>query len=515
MKPGPNPNHPTDAGGEDPPRTLSQLEESVAGDPRDPFVRRLFAERLQQEGHYLESSKQYAEVFRAFPTDINLFQNFGFCCQQTGENELAEKAYKKCLALGAKSAELFFNLGAVLLKQQRLPEARAEFHKSLELHPGFPSASLAIANTFTAQGNLESATDWLKQEIKLNPSCAEASINLGAIYQELNQIDQAVDCYSAALQIHPNNALLHFNRAISLLTRRDYSTGWKEYEWRWDALKKAKPLFAKPEWDGSNPKGKSLLVYPEQGLGDIIMFARFAPLAAQLGARVTVQCQLCLQRLLQTLPGVESVMTTSQTPTGFDLHAPLLSLPSLLRQSAHFQAPAPYLTARTLPETRLPIPKLNGPASKIGLVWAGNPQNPLDRWRSIPFHNLRPLFEISAVQFYSLQLAPEPNSIQAGHGQIIDCAGLLTDFAATASVIRQLDLVISVDTAVAHLAGALGHPVWTLLPYAADWRWSVEGETTHWYPSMTLIRQTKPRDWNSVIQVLAERLSRFRVRKDL
>lgn len=515
MKSGPNPNHPADAGGESPPRTLNQLEKSVAGDPRNPLVRRLFAERLQQEGNYVESSKQYAEIFASFPTDINLFQNFGFCCQQTGENELAEKAYKKCLALGAKSAELFFNLGAVLLKQQRLTEARAEFHKSLELHPGFPSASLAIANTFTAQGDLESAVDWLKQEIKLNPSCAEASINLGAIYQELNRIDQAVECYSAALQIHPSNALLHFNRAISLLTRGEYPTGWKEYEWRWDALKKAKPHFAKPEWDGSNPKGKSLLVYPEQGLGDTIMFSRFAPLAAELGARVTVQCQPSLQRLLQTLPGVESVMTTSQTPTGFDLYAPLLSLPSLLRHSLHYQASAPYLTARALPEARLPSPKLNGPAFRIGLVWAGNPQNPLDRRRSIPFHILRPLFEIPVVQFYSLQLAAEPDLIQACPGQLIDCAGLLTDFAATASVIRQLDLVISVDTAVAHLAGALGHPVWTLLPYAADWRWSMEGETTHWYPSMMLIRQTKPGDWNSVIQILVKKLSRFRVEKDL
>ncbi len=281
--------------------------------------------------------------------------------------------------------------------------------------------------------------------------------------------------------------------------------GWPEYEWRWRRQDASPPALTQPLWDGSSLQGKSILLYPEQGLGDTLQFIRYAPLVKQTGATVIVQCQPPLLRLLATCAGIDRLLPEGADLPPFDVQAPLLSLPRILRTTlASIPANIPYLSAD--PDLRARWRQsLSGVADfKVGIAWQGNPGHKRDRQRSVPLAAFAPLAEAPGVRLVSLQKGPGHEQLTelAERLRVLDLTDELEDFADTAALLSNLDLVITVDTAVAHLAGAMGIPVWVALPIVPDWRWLLERQDSPWYPTMRLFRQTAWGDWAGVFERL-------------
>jgi len=297
-----------------------------------------------------------------------------------------------------------------------------------------------------------------------------------------------------------------------LLVRGDFLQGWEEYEWRWKTKDAAFPErnFAQPQWDGSPLEGRTLLLHAEQGLGDAIQFIRYLPLVAQNGGNIVLECQPELQRLFQRMAPDLPVLAMGQALPAFDVHCPLMSLSRVFSTDlGNIPQTVPYLHADAA-EAALWGERLAGLGSslKVALVWAGNPTNKNDRKRSLKLASLAPLAEVPGVRFISLQkgdATAEARTLPAGVA-LIDVAEDLKDFADTAALLANLDLVISVDTAVVHLAGAMGRPVWTLLPFAPDWRWLLGRADSPWYPTMRLFRQPAIGDWDAVIAEVREQL---------
>jgi hypothetical protein len=327
---------------------------------------------------------------------------------------------------------------------------------------------------------------------------------LGRALAALNRQEEAIGRFARALEFDPSLAQARLNMAMARLALGEYAAGWPDYEARWRSVNYPAPRgYSQPLWDGrADLAGKTILLYFEQGLGDTIQFARYVPLLAQRGARVVLETPKPLARLFRSLPGVASLPCAGDPPPDFDFHAPLLSLPLAFQTTVDsIPASVPYLHAEPVKTE-----------ASIGLCWAGNPSNPNDWNRSIPLADLVPLLEVPGGRFLSLQkiLRKGDEEILAGRANVdVESDRRGADFADTAALVTALDLVITVDTAVAHLAGALGRPVWVLLPFSAHWAWLRERQDSPWYPTVRLFRQPCPGDWRSVINLASEALMGF------
>ncbi len=290
-----------------------------------------------------------------------------------------------------------------------------------------------------------------------------------------------------------------------MLSQGQFERGWKEYEWRWQ-LKDRKPLpegFGQPLWDGKDLGGRRILMHGEQGCGDVIQFSRYAALVAERQGTVILGCPEALRPIMETVPGVAEVVTSRENHPPFDVHAPLMSLPAILGTTVE-------TVPRQIPYLRAPEPKASSstwiindlPGLKVGLVWAAESASLNTQLRSVGLNHLAPLSELAGIHWHSLQVgcAADELATSAFAGQIADWGHRFTDFGDTARAIGELDLVISVDTCVAHLAGALGKPVWSLLPFDVDWRWMLRRTDSPWYPTMRLFRQGKRGDWPEVVR---------------
>ncbi len=495
---------------------IVNLHQALRIDPAHLVARRTLADLFQAACHWREAAHQYAELFALQPTDPILFQNFGFCCQEAGEFQLAEQAYAKALKLGADSSELRFNIGVTRLKQGRPVEAILAFKEALDLDPTITLANLAMANAYRQVGDLDSSEACLRQEQAINPNCADAAVNLGVVLQERHRVKEAIHCYKQAIQLNPHHPILHWNFAIASLLAGDYETGWPEYEWRWQVKHKPKPKFVEPEWDGRDLEGRAILLYAEQGFGDTLMFIRYAPLVARRNGRVIVECQPPLRRLLAAMPDLSHVVGFGETLPEFQVQAPLMSLPRIfgpVLDSDHQWEP--YLRPARGIERLLPPHDEN--ALKIGIAWGSNPQHPIFAEKSLDLAKWHPILDVPGCEFFSLQIDPNPSAvaIMEKHPHIHNLQPRFSDFADTAAVIRQLDLVISVDTSVAHLAGGLGHSVWVMLSFSADWRWLLKRKDSPWYPTMSLFRQSRPGHWESTVNEVAQNLEALASRRDL
>jgi hypothetical protein len=372
-----------------------------------------------------------------------------------------------------------------------------------------------MAIAFRQLGDLGSAETSLRRELEIDPNCADAAVNLGVVLQERHRVKEAIHCYKQAIQLNPHHPILHWNFAIASLLTGDYTTGWHEYEWRWQVKHKPKPKFTQPEWDGSDLRGRTILLYAEQGFGDTLMFIRYAPLVAQRNGRVLVECQPPLKRLLAAMPGISHAVSHGEPLPEFEVQAPLMSLPRIfgpvLDADLRWE---PYLRPAAGLEWKLPFHEAN--SFKVGLVWASNPQHPVFSEKSLDLHRWAPILNVPGCEFFSLQIDPNPSAVEflREHPQIHNLHPGFSDFADTAAAIRQLNLVISVDTAVAHLAGGLGHSVWVMLSFSADWRWLLKRKDSPWYPTMTLFRQPRPGDWDSVIGEVTRHLTELSSRRD-
>jgi tetratricopeptide (TPR) repeat protein len=355
---------------------------------------------------------------------------------------------------------------------------------------------------------MSEGSDAERAALRLQGGPSEAYMALGLTLREQRRLGEAADVLQDGVRQAPDDALLHFNHALVLLEAGRYAEGFAEYEWRWrlPEFQARRTDFGRPAWDGGDPRGRTILVHTEQGLGTNVQFIRYAPLVAARGGKVVLLCPPGLAPLLQTVEGVAAVIPNGQPLPPFDLHAPMASLPRLLGTTFDtIPARVPYLAADPARvatwRERLAA---DGPTGfRVGLIWAGN-QKP-DPARTCPLSAFAPLARMTGVQFYSLQkgdTAVEARRPPEGLA-LLDLSDALHDFADTAAAIANMDLIISVDTSVAHVAGALGKPVWTLLPYLADWRWGVDRADSPWYPTMRLLRQAKQGEWAGVLEGVA------------
>jgi tetratricopeptide (TPR) repeat protein len=431
----------------------------------------------------------------------------------------AASAYRSALALDAGHAAAHLNLGRILQHFGELAAYSGEDRAGLSPHVPrdgeVPVVRDPAAIRELGRAWLEEAFAHFQTAARIAPGSAMIQLNLGFCLAARQQFADALEAYRRALAVDPDFADAHFNRALVLLAQGRFAEGWAEYEWRWRRQDvSAKPKFAQPEWDGSPLDRQTLLLYAEQGFGDSIQFVRYASLLASRGAEVIVLAHPGLRELFETVPGVSRVVTQGEQLPPFDRHFPLLSLPHALGTTLeNVPVNVPYVSANpTLAEKwRTKFESMDRPggrALKIGLVWASEPRNRIAPMKSVKLDQLDALLAVGGVQFYSLQVGDAAGQLResAARTAITDLAASIDNFADTAAIVANLDLVISIDTSVAHLAGAMGKPVWTLLQHAPDWRWYPLADASLWYPSMRLFRQPVAGDWPSVIAQVAGEL---------
>lgn len=421
-------------------------------------------------------------------------------------------SFDQALSVGPDDTDSWLGRGRVLLEMKRFDEALDCYDRVVALAPEMGKGHEHRSRALRELGLYDEALAAAERSLRLKPDDPGGLNSRGNALRMMGRLEEALVDYQRAIEASPSLGPLRFNRAVCLLLRGAYDEGWREYEYRWTVRNMAirRPRLQQPLWLGQEDiAGRRVLLYAEQGLGDTIQFCRFAPLVAERGATVIVGAQPELRPLLSALDGVHDVVDRSEVPPIFDLYCPFMSLPLALGTTeATIPARVPYLSvpaghAATWDE-RLGV--RNGP--RIGLAWSGNREHRNDHHRSIPLAMLAPLLSAGPA-FHCLQRDMRPEDVPsfAIAGNIRFHGPELNDFSDTAALISRMDLVISVDTSVAHLAGALGRPVWLLLPYAPDWRWMLNRDDSPWYPTMRLFRQPAPRDWESVIALVARALT--------
>jgi Flp pilus assembly protein TadD len=499
------------------------------------------AVRSHREGRLDEAARGYERILKASPKHADALHLLGLIAHQRGEHGRARALIGKALRSSPQSAIYRNSLGSVLLAIDKPDDARAVLSEAVRRAPSYPEAWNNLGNALTrlgrwreaadayeraiglrpgyvealsnrgqalrAQGRLDEAHGSLKSALGANPRYLSARVNLGLVLDDMGRHEDALAVYDEALALWPEDATLRANRAVLLLRLGRFEEGWREYEWRWrvPGFATLPPAFAEPAWDGADLAGGRLLIYAEQGLGSAIQFARFVPLAAARAGRTIVQCPRPLVRLFRRAwsgtdgSRVEVVEKDAPLPD-FDAHAPLMSLPHLLGTTlATIPWPGAYLRVEGGALATWQARLAHLPRPRIGLAWAGNPGHGNDHNRSMPAERLAPLVAAGGASFVSLQVGAGAGVAAFAAGAVFDAAPHLADFAETAAAIAALDRVISVDTAVAHLAGALAAPCWLLLPHAPEWRWLCDRDDSPWYPTLRLFRQRRPGDWDGLV----------------
>jgi tetratricopeptide (TPR) repeat protein len=472
-------------------------------------------------GQVLHALKQDQDALGCFdkalalaPDDIGILTNRANALLSLGRTEEALAAFRQILERVPQHPEARLNSGIAHAALGSLDEAVAEFDRALTLLPDHPAAHFNRGVALYDLGRYADAVAAHDSALAAVPNHAGALLNRGRALAALNRFDDAIASYGKAHALRKDDADVHFMESLALLTLGDYRRGFEKYEWRWrrSGMPEQKSR-ARPLWLGDYPLArKTVLLHAEQGFGDTIQFARYVPLLAANGAKVVLEVQSELTTLMARLEGAATVIARGTAPPQqFDVHCPLGSLPLAFKtEPATVPADIPYLSADDahLAKWSARIGALERP--RIAIAWAGNPSHLNDRNRSIAFAKLAPLLSIPA-QFVSIQrdVRGEDAVALAGEARVTNVGGELEDFADTAAVIALCDLVIAVDTAVAHLAGAMGRPLWMLLPFAPDWRWTLDGDSSPWYPTARLFRQTSLGDWDGVIARVGAELARF------
>jgi len=437
---------------------------------------------------------------------VRLFAS-GLEHHRKGELEDAIKLYGQALLLNQSFPDIYNNMGVALRAAGKKEASAACYQRALALKPDHPGAYTNLGNVLRELGRLEAATASHRRAVELDPSSARAVYNLGLTLRDIGQFDEALDCFDKTLALDPDHPDCRWDRSLSLLQKGDLAEGFEEYEWRWKLNRAKKRDFTQPLWDGEELGGKTILLHQEQGFGDMIHFARYIPLVKAKGGTIIVETHPELSRLFSTIDGVGQVVNGGSDLPKFDVYAPMLSLPRILGTTlANLPADVPYLKP---PEAYTGLlPATMSTQKKIGIAWAGRPTHQNDANRSCTFNDFIELMGFPDTALYSLQYGPPSADIAANgcEALVSNLGDKVRDFADTAGVISELDLVITVDTAIAHLAGALGKPTWVVLPTPGDWRWMQDRPDSPWYPTMRLFRQPTPGDWKSVFDAVKQAL---------
>jgi tetratricopeptide (TPR) repeat protein len=495
------------------------------------------------QGKLDEAIGHWVRALKLRPDCASAHNNLGVALTEQGKLDEARASLEEALRLQPHYAEAAYNLGAVFIKQGRRPEAIARLEEALRLQPDHAQAYNNLGLLLNEVGRPAEAAVMLAQAVRLRPLFVEAHNNLGLVYAALGRSELAEASYQQALRLQPGQWELHANlgnlhagqgrhdealacyqlavwlnpdsparwsRALALLEKGDLKRGWPEYESRWRHTGLKERALAQPRWDGSPLEGRTILLHLEQGLGDTLQFIRYAPLVKQRGGAVLVECPASLVPLLSRCPGIDRLVAQGSELPEFDVHAPLLSLPLLCSTTlATIPAQIPYLFPD--PETVEYWRRTLGsaPGLKVGIAWQGSSEYVNDRFRSVPLAEFEPLARLPGVRLYSLQkgLGTEQLRALAGRFAVSELAADLDAtggaFLETAAIMKNLDLVVCSDSALAHLAGGLGVRVWVALAAVADWRWLRDREDSPWYPTMRLFRQAALGAWGPVFGRLA------------
>jgi tetratricopeptide (TPR) repeat protein len=498
---------------------LDRLDEAAASfqtalnlGSADPNIFTNFADTQRRRGKVEASIALCHRALALAPNFPDARNNLGIALVEAGRFDEAIDQYRIAIRLRPQFAEARNNLGNALVKKRLFRQAIAEFQNALSLRSDYFEAMMNMGVALQALGETDRSIDAYRRSLALRPEFQPALINLGQAFCDSHRFEEAIAAFRKAIAIQPDDPAAHIHLSGVLLLTGNFSDGWGEYEWRLLKAGVGHPnsKFAKPRWTGQDLAGKRILLHSEQGAGDLIQFCRLSNILTQRGAHTILSCPPQLLRLFRSLQGVSQLVGDAPNETEFDYHCYLLSLPLFLGLKLEtIPTNVPYLHAEPAlcEQWRAHLAPL-GQRRKIGLVWAGNPMHTNDHNRSIPLASFAPLAEIDDAVFISLQKGGPAAQPPAGL-QLIDRTAELSDYAATAALIANLDLVISADTSVAHLAGAMGKPVWTLIPFYPDLRWLLNRSDSPWYPTMRLFRQTRPSDWQTPIRAVTDSLASF------
>ena len=438
---------------------------------------------LYDLGRYDEAADRFRETVKLNPLESKAWHNLGLCCQKTGQYDQALEYLQAALDQSSQNSDLYFDIG----------------------------------NVFLDKGDIEKVLEWYRKGVKHCPENVERLENLAMLLQERGCFEEAADYFRRIIEQDPGHIRAHFNLSLLLLRSGHFEEGWQKYEWRLNQPEWSK-FFPRMDhhtrWRGENFRSQTLLVTCEQGFGDSIQFIRYLPMVKSRGGQVILEAPAPLLPLFQTLPGVDrirSLVPGSALKDDFDILTPLLSLPGIFKtRLSSIPEAGPYLFVDPGKLSRWQDHNAAGRV-RIGIVWAGSKVHVNDRNRSCSLDHFMPLGRIPHLKFYSLQTEISASDLQSSRfpNDIVHWGDQFEDFSDTAAAISNLDLLITVDTAVAHLAGAMGHPVWLLLPYVSDWRWFADRNDSPWYPSMRLFRQKAPGDWSSVFEEVSSALYQF------
>ena len=464
-------------------------------------------------GDLQEALQEVRESLTYDPANVDGWLECGVIFRHLGAMENAEACYRQALACDPSSVRALFNLGNVAREKEDFGRARDLYQEASLLDRGNGDIWNNLGFALHQLDDAEAALSCYRRACLLSPDTPGVYINIGNLLKEQNDLTGAVSMYAKALELNPLHPEAHHSLSLVLLSQGDFESGWKEFEWRLQCTdtggRAGVRTFPRPRWDGSSLNGRRLLVYAEQGLGDTIQFARFLPRLAGSGARIIFACYPHLIGLCRSLEGIEEIADiTSPTLPGFETYTALMSIPRLTGLTlGSIPSSMPYLGTGTAPSPACQD-LLRTPGFKAGLVWASNTRNRIAAMKSLPLKKCIPLAGIDGVTWYNLQAgeaAAEAEECREAF-PLFSIPSSMETMDETAAVIKELDLVITVDTSIAHLAGALAKPVWTLLPFAADWRWMSDRTDTPWYPTMKLFRQTHRGDWSGPVGRICDEL---------
>jgi tetratricopeptide (TPR) repeat protein len=465
---------------------------------------------FDRQQKYSKAVNQYKKAIQLKSDYFEAYFNLGNTLRKIKKYRLALNSYKIAININPNVPEVYLHIGITLEKQKKLAEAIAIFQQLIDKFPGFMEGYNKLGLIYKKTDQFNKAELILKRGINKNDKYVRLYGNLANTLQREGKYSEALTYYNKAIQMEPDYHEAIFSRSLLYLLLGKFETGWQDYEHRWKLHGISKRKFKVPEWNGQNIEDKTLLLWAEQGLGDTIQFIRYVPKIKERVDRLIIECQPSLRSLFKSISGIDQIVDgTNNTPVKYDYHLPMLSLPRVFKtREETIPQKIPYLSpdqrARKKIEEKLAIDKK---LFNIGIVWSGNPQHGNDHRRTCELFRFKTLKKIEKVQLFSLQKGEAASNLKYNNiNWVTGLAPLIDDFSDTAAIIQKLDLVITVDTSVAHLAGALGKRVWILLPYYPDWRWMLERKDSPWYPTARLFRQNEPGNWNDVFIDLKKEL---------